>query len=129
MHKASEQWVGVINGEIVCHTGVIQFPMRKGWKRIHRLVVLPDYQGIGIGVRFINEVSKHYKDNGWNVNLTTTTPSLIHVLARGKEWALIRKGRTKGNLNKFFRNNPNRTSEKWTKAESSNRITYSFNFK
>lgn len=131
MHKASEQWVGVINGEIVCHTGVIQFPMRKGWKRIHRLVVLPDYQGIGIGVRFINEVSKHYKDNGWNVNLTTTTPALVHTLARGKEWLLKRKGRVKNTLAKNmvkYYGDEKRGKDK-NLGNSDNRITYSFNFK
>ena len=115
----------------MCHTGVIQFPMRKGWKRVHRLVVLPDYQGIGIGVRFINEVSKHYKNNGWNVNLTTTTPSLIHVLARGKEWSLKRKGRVKNTLAKnmgLYYNDNKRAKDKGL-GSSDNRITYSFNFK
>lgn len=102
--------------------------MRKGWKRIHRLVVLPDYQGIGIGVKFINEVSKHYKDNGWNVNLTTTTPSLIHVLARGKDWLLKRKGRVKNTLSKNLKKYYNRSEDKGI-GSSSNRITYSFNFK
>jgi len=122
----------VINGEVVCHTGVIQFPMRKGWKRVHRLVVLPDYQGIGIGVRFINEVSKHYKNNGWNVNLTTTTPSLIHVLARGKEWLLKRKGRVKNTLAKnlgLYYNDNKRAGKDKGLGSSDNRITYSFNFK
>jgi GNAT superfamily N-acetyltransferase len=101
LHQASEQWIGVINGEIVCHTGIIQFPMRKGWKRVHRLVVLPDYQGIGIGVRFINEVSKHYIENGFNINVTTTTPALVHALARDKKWVLIRKGRSKSTYEDF----------------------------
>ena len=103
--------------------------MRKGWKRVHRLVVLPDFQGIGIGTRFINEVTKYYIENGFNMNLTTTTPALVHALARDKNWALIRKSRMKAGLDKFFRNNPNQGSGKYTNAESKNRITYSFNFK
>tara|TARA_R110002153_G_scaffold82612_2_gene208369 strand:- start:142 stop:387 length:246 start_codon:yes stop_codon:yes gene_type:complete len=81
--------------------------------------VLPDYQGIGIGVRFINEVSKNYKDNGWNVNLTTTTPSLIHVLARGEDWLLKRRSRVKNN----------HEIKSFKKSSSENRMTYSFNFK
>jgi GNAT superfamily N-acetyltransferase len=128
MHQASEQWIGVINGEMVCHTGIIQFPMRKGWKRVHRLVVLPDYQGIGIGVKFINEVSRYYIEKGLNMNLTTTTPALIHALARAKEWVLIRKDRMKSSLNDYFKNHP-KSGTKWKRAESKNRITYSFNFK
>lgn len=110
----------------MAHTGIIQFPMRKGWKRVHRLVVLPDFQGIGIGTKFINEVTKHYIENDWNMNLTTTTPALVHALARDKNWALVRKGRVtnvwgnKGNFNK-------ETSQ--VKGASVNRITYSFNWK
>tara|TARA_R110002072_G_scaffold283225_1_gene446734 strand:+ start:1002 stop:1319 length:318 start_codon:yes stop_codon:yes gene_type:complete len=105
--------------------------MRKGWKRIHRLVVLPDYQGIGIGVKFINEVSKHYKDKGWNVNLTTTTPSLIHVLSRGKDWLLKRVGRVKNtlakNMVKYYGDEKRRKDKGLGNSE--NRVTYSFNFK
>jgi GNAT superfamily N-acetyltransferase len=101
--------------------------MRKGWKRVHRLVVLPDYQGIGIGVRFINEVSRHYVEKGFNMNLTTTTPALVHALARSKEWILIRKSRMKAGLGKFMENHG--SGGKWTRQSSANRITYSFNFK
>lgn len=66
---SAQQYIGVMDNKIVAHTGVIQFPMRKGWKRIHRFVVLPDYQGIGIGMQFINEVCKIKNDMGFRVNL------------------------------------------------------------
>lgn len=119
----------------MAHTGVIQFPMRKGWKRIHRLVVLPDYQGIGIGMRFINEVSEIVKKEGFNVNLTTTTPSLINAMCRDKKWLLKRAGRM-GNESKNWAKygtgdkvKNEKTSKKMGKSDSSNRITYSFNFK
>ena len=127
LHKACDQYVGVINGEIVCHTGVIQFPMRKGWKRVHRLVVLPDYQGIGIGTKFIGEIAKVYTDNGYILNLTTTTPSLVNALRRNKNWVLIRFGRCKSTfatLEKAYG-----VSRRLANSKSNNRITYSFNYK
>jgi GNAT superfamily N-acetyltransferase len=102
--------------------------MRKGWKRVHRLVVLPDHQGIGIGVRFINEVSKHYIEKGFNMNLTTTTPALVHALARAKEWALVRKSRVKNTLQKNMFKYYGKKESKGL-GNSENRITYSFNFK
>jgi len=121
----------LVNGELACHTGVIQFTMRKGWKRIHRMVTLPDYQGIGIGIKFINEISKHYIENGFNVNLTTTTPALVGGLKRNKRWALVRASRVKNtlgkNLKKYY-NDDTRSKDK-SIGSSSNRITYSFNFK
>ena len=118
--------MGLINGELACHTGIIQFPMRKGWKRVHRMVVLPDYQGIGIGIKFINEVSKHYIENGFNINLTTTTPALVGGLSKSKEWLLIRFGR----VTNVWGNKGNFTAEtSQVKSSSNKRITYSFNFK
>ena len=109
--------------------------MRKGWKRVHRLVVLPDYQGIGIGVKFINEISKHYIDNGFNMNLTTTTPALVHSLKRSEDWALHRFGRSTGSYRSFLKYGTGdkvgnkKIAESMAKSESNNRITYSFNFK
>lgn len=130
---AASQYIGVYDGEIVAHTGVIQFPMRKGWKRIHRLVVLPDYQGVGIGVRFINAVSSAVAADGFNVNLTTTTPALVDALKRSQDWALVRKGVVKlGDLHK--RSHPRTKGRTESLAHlkrgaSVKRPTFSFNWK
>lgn len=129
MHQAAEQWVGIINGQLVCHTGIIQFPMRKGWKRVHRLVVLPDYQGIGIGTKFINEIAKYYKNKGKNVNLTTTTPSLVHSLKKQKDWVLIRYGRETSGQRGWERYGKGVKTKHLGNAHSGKRITFSFNFR
>ena len=102
--------------------------MRKGWKRVHRLVVLPDYQGIGIGLKFINEVTKFYIENGFNMNLTTTTPALVYALAKDPNWALIRANRTSNNMKKNFNNHYN-INVGTDKTRSDKRITFSFNWK
>ena len=70
--------------------------MQKGKKRVHRLVVLPDYQGIGIGTKFIKGVAEIVNSEGYELNLTTTTPSLVSALRRDPYWILARYGRTKG---------------------------------
>lgn len=87
--------------------------MRKGWKRVHRLVVLPDYQGIGIGVTFLNHVAAMY-DSKYGVNITTSTNALTEALVRSSKWSLIRRGRV----------NPDKKIK-----VSCNRITHSFNWK
>ena len=131
MHQASEQYVGVINNEVVCHTGVIQFPMRKGWKRVHRLVVLPDYQGIGIGTKFIGEIAKIYADKGYEFNLTTTTPALVKSLCKKKCWQLIRYGRSQSTYDAFSKKygEENSKTKHLSNSKSNNRITYSFMYK
>lgn len=77
LHNAAQQYVGVLGGKIVCHTGIIYFPMQKGKKRVHRLVVLPEYQGIGIGTSFIRAVAEIVSSEGYELNLTTTTPATL----------------------------------------------------
>lgn len=108
----------------MAHTGIIQFPMRKGWKRVHRFVVLPDYQGIGVGKKFITEVSRHYiEKREKNMSLITTTPALVHALKKHKNWPLVRYGRIKGDMSTI-------NSEKhFENSSSKGRITYSFEFK
>lgn len=115
--------------------GFIQFPMRKGWKRGHRMVVLPDYQGVGIGTAFGEFTSQYYADLGWNVNITTTTPALVNALRKSKKWVLARFGRSKGSMMNFARyategnEKIKKTAELFVKTQSNDRITYSFNFK
>ena len=122
MHTAAQQYVAVMNGEIVAHTGIIYFPMQKGKKRVHRLVVLPDYQGIGIGTAFINAIAKIVEAEGFELNLTTTTPALVGALKRDAEWVLARYGRTKG-MGWVDAKNP---QKQLAGASSEKRITYSF---
>jgi GNAT superfamily N-acetyltransferase len=132
LHPAAEQWVGILNGKLVCHRGIIQYPMRKGWKRGHRMVVLPDFQGIGIGTAFEEYTSQYYADAGWNVAVLTTTPSLVNALKNSKKWKLIRSGRAdKRGIKEFAKhyNNVNKKSiEAISKTTSKNRVTYSFVF-
>jgi GNAT superfamily N-acetyltransferase len=39
--------------------------MKKNARRLHRSVVLPDYQGIGIGMNFKNAVCDILRKEGW----------------------------------------------------------------
>ena len=131
MNNAARQYVGVLNGEIVCHTGIIQMPMHKGKKRVHRLVVLPDYQGIGIGTAFIKEVAKMITQEGYELNLTTTTPALVGALTRDKDWVLARYGREKDGMKGFMRYEASSgiKSKHLQRAASTKRVTYSFWYK
>lgn len=109
-----------MNGKLVCHTGIIQAPLRKGFKQVHRLVVLPDYQGIGIGTKFITFIAKQYAEQDLTVKLITTTPAIRFSLDKSEDWILHRSGRVVPNGNKTY--------FKKRKSESSTRITYSYFF-
>lgn len=59
-------------------------------KRISRIVVLPDYQGIGVGGKFMSALSAGYKANGFRTYITTSHPAFIRSLNRSNQWLLNR---------------------------------------
>lgn len=79
-------------------------------------------------MNFINEICNQYKQKEFNVNLTTTTPSLVGALTRDKKWLLKRFGRSVDNQNSRKKTNV-RMLKSLTKSSSKKRITYSFNYK
>ena len=92
----SAQCYGVYdNEEIVAFIGVIHFPHHKNKKikKVTRLVVLPDYQGIGLGVAFLNTIAEIYKD--YDFRITTSAKNLIHTLNNHKNWKMDNFGRSK----------------------------------
>jgi GNAT superfamily N-acetyltransferase len=113
---------------MVCHTGIIQFPLKKGKKRVHRLVVIPDWQGIGIGTTFIKEVAKLITERGYELNLTTTTPALVGALKKSPNWILARFGREKDGMKGYDRYKNNNFNH-LKNTVSTSRITYSFWYK
>ena len=60
---------------------------------MHRLVILPDYQGLGIGIKLLNEVGKHYIKSGWRYTIVTSAPSLIFGLKKHISWKCKHFGR------------------------------------
>lgn len=115
-----------MNGDtLVCHTGVIQAAMKKGVKRVHRLVTLPDYQGIGIGTKFVEFVAEQYIAQGLKFNLITTTPAIRCALERSEKWSLRRSGHVSWpGLSKIM----DTKYAHLKKSFSCTRVTYSFDY-
>ena len=92
-NNAAHKYIAEINGEAVAWCSVLHFPHPKvkNCKRIHRIVVKPDYQGIGIGGRFMSEVAQDYKKAGTRIRLVTSAPSFIYGLSASKNWMMVRK--------------------------------------
>lgn len=92
-NNAAHKYIAEINGEAVAWCSVLHFPHPKikNMKRIHRVVVRPDYQGVGIGYKFLNFISEMYKTKGFRVGMVTSSPSLIYAMCKGSEWVMTRK--------------------------------------
>lgn len=91
---ASTNYVAVIGDELVAHIAV---STRQGMKeaRACRLVVMPEWQGAGIGMRFLNRVCEHWAngENRYNKPLRTifhtSHPNLASALRRDPKWTQI----------------------------------------
>jgi ABC-type polar amino acid transport system ATPase subunit/GNAT superfamily N-acetyltransferase len=99
-NNAANVFVATVNDDIAGFISILPQPGRmKRQKRVHRLVILPDYQGAGIGLRLLTEVGKLYKRDKWRYTINTTAPSLIHALKRSDKWNCHQFGRINGGNN------------------------------
>jgi GNAT superfamily N-acetyltransferase len=87
---------------IIAFLGVLHQPhgINKKIKRVCRLVVLPDYQGIGIGVQFLNIIARRYTAQGFDFSIITSAKNLIQALRKRDEWVLTRYGAASCSSNK-----------------------------
>lgn len=54
--------------------------------RISRIVVLPEYQGIGIGHAFLNWAATKIRGYGYRPRIMTASPTTQIMLTRDKKW-------------------------------------------
>jgi GNAT superfamily N-acetyltransferase len=65
--------------------------MKSKYYRVSRLVVLPDYQGIGLGRRLLNFIAELYtSQTALPFRILTSNPQLIHGNLSG--WKIMRFG-------------------------------------
>lgn len=91
---AATNYVGTVDGELVAHVGV---STRAGLTeaRACRLVIMPEWQGAGIGIRFLNAVCQRWLDgkNRYRKRLYTlfhtSHPGLAAGLRRDPRWAQV----------------------------------------
>lgn len=94
-NNAARVYIAFINDNLAGYISILHLPNKdKTLKKVHRLVILPDYQGLGIGVKLLNEIGNIYKKDGWRFTIVTSSPSLMFSLKRQKQWVCKNIGRT-----------------------------------
>ena len=91
---AAFNYVGAVDGELVAHVAVSTRPgLREA--RACRLVVMPEWQGAGVGLRFLNAVCDRWR-HGRNhygrpmpTLFHTSHPGLAAALRRQPEWCQV----------------------------------------
>lgn len=93
---ACQYYVGFVDGEAVCHLGVSP-RLEIGGMRACRMVVMPEWQGAGVGTRFLDAVCamqfdpavNKFADRVKSVYFHTSHPGLCAALRRSKKWVQV----------------------------------------
>lgn len=133
LHTASKAFVATLGGRPVAFNSYLHLPHAKvrDIKIGHRLVVLPDYQGLGIGGRFEEWMGQWLFERGYRYRNVTAHPALIAYCCRSPRWRLMSAGGTG-----FDRAGQNRLTSKHSKpknlprkqGQSRRLATYSFQY-
>ena len=86
-----------VNDKIAGFIAISMFPHpRQPYRKVHRLVILPDYQGIGLSRIFLNYVGTLIKD--YPFAITTSNPALINSLKNDNNWICSAQNRGKRHI-------------------------------
>jgi len=90
--KSARCYLATIDGKPVGFAAAIPFPhpkLKNMW-RGHRTVVLPDYQGIGIGNVLSEFVGQMFLNEGKRYSSLTSHPAMVAHRSRSPKWIMTR---------------------------------------
>ena len=88
VNKAARCYVGIWEDQIVAFGASLTMPngaLKNAW-RGHRTVILPDFQGMGIGVRFSDAIGQIHLDQGYRYFSRTAHPRMIWYREHSPLW-------------------------------------------
>lgn len=91
MPVAGEYFIGTVDGELACHIAVCPRFEIKGYRGT-RLVTMPEWQGAGVGSKFLNFIAQyHLEGNGrkghkYPMYFHTSHPQLCSYLRYSARW-------------------------------------------
>jgi hypothetical protein len=88
LHRSSRCFVGYVDGTPAVFGAVLTFPHPtvKNYQREHRVVCLPDFQGVGIGNAFSAALGSICRALGYRYISITSHPAMIRARAKSPHW-------------------------------------------
>lgn len=88
LNKAAINYILLWNDKPICFIGILPFPGvgDEKTRRISRIVILPDFQGLGLGKNILNYISSLYAKEKSTMYIRTMSPALGLALAKDKNW-------------------------------------------
>ena len=91
---APEYFIGTVDGELACHLAVCPW-FHNGGYRATRLVTMPEWQGAGVGSRFLDAIAQYHLDGNGRKGkrlptfFHTSHPQLCATLRRSPRWLQV----------------------------------------
>jgi GNAT superfamily N-acetyltransferase len=126
MNKAARCWLASWDGTKVGFVSALAFPnqhLKNAWRE-HRTVVLPDFQGLGIGVAISDAVAEIFLTDGCRYFSKTAHPRFGEYRNQSPLWrATTKNGRDRQDYSPWIT-----TKEDGYKAQHAARVCYSHEF-
>lgn len=126
INRAARCWIAVWDGTPVGFASALAFPsahIRNAWRE-HRTVVLPDFQGIGIGVRLSDAVAELFRQDGFRYFSKTAHPRMGGYRDQSPLW----RGTSKNRKKRLDYNHNRTTKEDAYRRKHADRVTYSHEY-
>lgn len=130
---ASTCFVGTVDEEPVCHLAVSPY-LHIGMMRACRMVVMPEWQGAGVGMRFLNAACQHQLEGGnrWGRKVPTlfhtSHPGLCAALRRDPKWRQV-SARLHGESKARSRESMRRSRQRAGKTDAEHSAGYGGHFR
>lgn len=114
------------NKRIIGFCSILSFPnahFQNAWRE-HRTVVLPEFQGLGIGTALSETVADHVVKNGGRFFSKTSHPAFGHHRETSKKWRATSKNKKK----RTDYNTKNKTKEDGHKMKHAERLCFSHEY-
>ena len=88
LNSAARCFAAYADGQPVVFTSYLHLPHAKvrDIKMAHRIVVLPDWQGLGLAGHISEWMGEHLRKQGYRYRITTAHPAFIHYMAKSPRW-------------------------------------------
>jgi energy-coupling factor transporter ATP-binding protein EcfA2 len=86
--KAAQCFIAFLENKPVAFLALLNVIGFTGVRRISRIVVLPDYQGVGVGSAFCNWAGEYLREQNIRCRITTSHPGFIAYMNKSEKWML-----------------------------------------
>ena len=130
INRGAHCWLLINENDTLCgFASAISLPgknVRNAWRE-HRVVILPDFQGMGLGSRLSNTVAKMFYDRGCRYFSKTAHPKLGEHREKSDLWKPTRNNRVSNKSMSYEKMNDPKHSKEFRKKHS-NRVCYSHEY-